>query len=638
MQTIDFSKVEDTPANTSWKVLSKSRMQTDYKPISDYGIIGDQKTCALVGIDGSIDWLCVPRFDSPSVFAAILDMNKGGSFRILPNNGKDEFRATQYYKGLTNILITEFKDDRGHLRILDFMPCFKVGETMVSTGEIHRRISCLKGKFGIDVFIEPRMDYGRLLSTIEPVMDLGFVFDSSDMRTRQQIALITLREFQIGNGTLHGNFEISLGDEPLDLVFRYGGIRLHHAKEAFTEEKLKETHEYWQRWADATRVSGKWKNELLRSALVLKLLVYSTTGAIVAAPTTSLPEEIHGIRNWDYRFSWIRDSSFVLWAFHSIGHDETEELYVNWLTSIYYLTAQNLQVMLGISGERDLKEMTLDHLEGYKKSSPVRVGNAAWEQFQLDVYGITLDAIYFSHKHRGKLTQKVYDFIVKLIIQGVEDDWNKPDSGIWEVRGEQKHFVYSKMWCWVALDRAIRIAQSLGMTDDVSKWTILRDKIKDTILERGWDGTVNSFVRSFGSTELDAANLLMPQVRFIDGRDPKMIATLDATMKSLLQNGKFLYRYRADDGLPGNEGAFLICSFWLVSCLTFAGRLDEAEKLMDSLVQYSNHLGLFSEAIDPNTGEMLGNFPQAFTHMGFITAANSLTSAMEKRALEKGAK
>jgi GH15 family glucan-1,4-alpha-glucosidase len=618
--------------STKWKIQSRRRVLTEYKPISEYGLIGDQRTCALVGLDASIDWFCIPRFDSPSVFGTILDIHKGGSFKILPwESEKDSFLSNQYYEGFTNVLVTEFKNDFGRLKVVDFMPCFKVEKSMISTAEIHRRVSCVEGNFGFEVLFDPRMDYGRAIPKITRMSDVGYTFSARTPETRQELALITPHEFKSApKGGLSLNLEISEGDNPVDFVLRVGGIALHHTRNVFTEEKLARTLDYWNKVASEVKVSGKWRDQIVRSTLLLKLLVFSPTGAIIAAPTTSLPEEIGGIRNWDYRYSWIRDSSFVLWALHCIGIPDLESSYLDWLTSIFYMMAENLQVMLGVSGERDLSEKSLGHFEGYKRSSPVRVGNDAWNQFQLDVYGILLDAMYFSHKHGKGISREIYDYLIKEIVKVVEENWDKPDCGIWEVRGEKQHFVYSKMWCWVSLDRAVKIARSLGMDHDALEMSQLRDKIRQAILEKGYDESLGAFVRSFGSKELDCANLLMPQVRFIGADDPKMSSTIEQIMKNLHENG-FLYRYKAADGLRGEEGAFLICSFWLVSCLTLAGRLDEAERLLDRLAGFANHLGLFSEEIDPKTGEMLGNFPQAFTHMGFITAAQGLTRALEKR-------
>jgi GH15 family glucan-1,4-alpha-glucosidase len=617
--------------NSGWKTLSLSKVLNDYKPISDYGVIGDQKTCALVGLDGSIDWFCIPRFDSPSVFGAILDIRRGGSFRILPEYKKDAFEALQYYEDQTNILVTEYKNEEGHLRITDFMPCFEVDNTIVSHGEIHRRVSVIEGNFHYKLVLDPRMDYGRDIPEIKRIGGLGYRFTSNDKEVRQDLALLTKAEFKSASrGGLEFRCQLSRDSLPQDFVLRIGGAELHHGENTFTDAKLEYTRNYWKNWISRAKVSGKWKDYVLRSALLLKLLEYSPTGAIIAAPTTSLPEAISGERNWDYRYSWIRDSSFVLWASHSIGLEDLVLSYNKWMTSLYFMLADNLQVMLGVSGERDLGEKILTSLSGYRGSSPVRTGNGAWQQLQLDVYGILLDAIYFSHRHGSGISRDVYNYVVKLVVKAVEENWMKPDCGIWEVRKQKLHFVYSKMWCWVAMDRAVRIANSFQEEDDANRFATLRDKIKDTILEKGYDKTKGSFVRSFGSRELDAANLLMPQVRFIDPNDQRMISTLNQTVKELSENG-FLRRYNADDGLKGEEGAFLICSFWLVSCLTLCGKLEDAERLFDILLSYSNHLRLFSEEIDPKSGEMLGNFPQAFTHMGLITAAVQLTEAIEQR-------
>lgn len=612
----------------NWRLLKQRDLLTKYKPIADYGLIGDLKTCALIGIDGSIDWLCIPRFDSPSVFASILDKKKGGAFRTLPDY--ESFESRQYYEYLTNILVTEFKSRSGKARITDFMPCFKVENTMVSCGEIHRILRCTSGKFVFSIRFEPRMNYGRLRPIVERIKGVGYSFVSPDLDTRQELALITSRKLESPErGVLASTIRLQKG-ESVKLVLRYGGVKIHHKEATWTEIKLRETRAFWRDWVSKCTYEGKWKDMVLRSALVLKLLQYAPTNAIVAAATTSLPEEIGGIRNWDYRYSWIRDSSFVLWAFHELGHNEEALGYLDWVRSIFYLTGENIQVMLGINGERDLTETCLDHLSGYKSSKPVRVGNAAWDQFQLDVYGILLDALYFSHKHVKRINEKVYNYFVKQIVKAVISNWRKPDCGIWEVRGRREHFVYSKMWCWVAIDRAVKIAEWLGKEEDSQRWRVLRRKIRLEIMTKGWSKSKQSFRRAFGSDKLDAANLLMPQVRFLQATDPMMLSTIERTKAELLSKEKFLYRYLADDGLEGGEGAFLICSFWLVKCMALAGRGSEAERLMESLVKHANHLGLYSEEIDPNTGEMLGNFPQAFTHMGFITAAVSLSNNSTK--------
>lgn len=613
-----------------WRTLKIDEIETAYKEISDYAIIGDLKTCALVGIDGSIDWFCTPRFDSPSVFGALLDVKRGGRFRIHPK--EDSFEVHQHYEDLTNIVVTEFRTDTGSCALTDFMPCFKVGTAMILSGEIHRMIECTSGKVEVELLVQPRLNYASVIPLIKYYPGIGYAFASESPEVRQRLALLTqLNMSEPEKGTLSSAIRLKQS-EHVDLVLRYGGTRMHYPHDPHTELKLKETRMFWRMWVNRARYSGKWKEEVLRSALALKLLIYAPTGAIVAAPTTSLPEEIGGMRNWDYRFSWVRDSSFVLWAFHSLGYNDEALSYIDWLMSIFYLSEDNLQIMLGIGGERDLTERPILGLEGYRQSSPVRMGNDAWDQFQLDIYGILLDALYFSHKHGGGIEKKVFEQLVKPLVNSLLKQWTNKDCGIWEVRGEKKHFVYSKMWCWVALDRAVKIANSIGMAEEAKDWTELREKIRDEIINYGYDSSIGSFVQSYGSKDLDAANLLMPQVRFLKATDPRITSTIDRTREKLMENGKFVYRYLSNDGLPGREGAFLICSFWLVNCLTMAGMLDEAEKLLESLVEYSNHVGLFSEEVDPSSGKMLGNFPQAFTHMGFITAATALGRAIAKRA------
>jgi len=592
------------------------------------------KSCALVGVDGSIDWHCTPRFDSPSVFGAILDSEKGGRFQICPT--ADSFEASQKYEPLTNILQTSFCVNSANVTLTDFMPCFEVQRTLVSAGELHRRIECTSGKMEVEAHFEPRPGYGRHIPEIERQHNKGYSFASRSENPNQGMTLLTTLEFtEVSKGTIISRFELKEGQK-MDLVLRQSSEGLHHSVDPKTDTKLRETKEYWKNWVSKCNFNGRWKDQVLRSALTLKLLVYSPTGAIIAAPTTSLPEEIGGTRNWDYRFSWVRDSSFVLWAFHSLGFREEANSYLDWLLGVFCLMIDNLQPMLGITGDRDLFEKSLEHLSGYKGSFPARIGNDAWKQFQLDLYGIFIDALYFSHRHARGVDRKVFDYLVRPMISALEEMWTRPDCGIWEVRSQKEHFVYSKMWAWVGVDRALKIAGERGYREEIDRWTVLKDKIREEIFTKGYDEKIQAFVRSYGSKELDAANLLMPQLRFISADDPKMNSTIDATLKTLLAKNKFVYRYLTEDGLPGKEGAFLICSFWLVNCLTMGGRLEEAQKIMDSVAGYANHLGLFSEEVDPETGNMLGNFPQAFTHMGFITAAVNLTEAMEKVARGNG--
>lgn len=625
---VDFSKL-------NFKRIDRANLFS-YKPISDYGLIGDTRSCALIGNDGSIDWLCIPRFDSPSVFGALLDSKKGGRFLVCP--AAKFFHSAQSYEPMTNVLRTIFlvgEKSSNLATVTDFMPCFTIERTLVTSGEVHRRIETLRGNVEFEAWVEPRPGYGALVPDVKWLEGIGYTFSSEGDTGNQSISLLTQMKFdEKEKGILTTKFELKEG-EKIDLVLRYGMVMKDVSIDPHSELKLLETRAYWKRWIEKCNIGGKWRDQVLRSALALKLLFFSPTGAILAAATTSLPEEIGGSRNWDYRYSWIRDSSFVIWAFHALGFNDEADLYLDWLLSAFSLTIGNLQPMIGISGGRELAEKVVPDLAGYKGSSPVRVGNDAWKQFQLDLYGIFVDALYFSHRHGRGIDRKVFDYLITLVVGELERLWTKPDCGIWEVRSEEQHFVYSKMWAWVGVDRAQRIAQEIGYPDLAEKWSVLRDRIRESILSNGFDPTMNSFVRVYGTKDLDAANLLMPQVRFIAADDPKMIGTIDATMNKLLIDGKFVYRYLVGDGLPGKEGAFLICSFWLVNCLTMAGRLDEAEKILDSVSVYANQLGLFSEEVDPESGELLGNFPQAFTHMGFITAAVNLSKEIEKVAREK---
>ncbi|MEM3655324.1 MAG: glycoside hydrolase family 15 protein [Thermoprotei archaeon] len=603
---------------TSWFIWTKGRP----KHISDYGLIGDLRTCALVGLDGSIDWLCVPRFDSPSVFGAILDVERGGFFRICPHNST--FKVHQEYDGPTSILVTDFESQQGGFSVTDFMPCFKVSGVLVSCGEVHRRISWKWGSPSVEVSVAPKMNYGLHVPSVRRVGSNGYLFYSERHRS-QDLALLTSLEFENVEGGVSTVLELGEG-KFLDLVLRYGGVELHHSAEADTETKLAETRRFWIRWSSQIRYNGPWKHEVLRSALTLKMLVYAPTGAMIAAPTTSLPEEIGGVRNWDYRYSWLRDSCFALWALHAVGYDKEANDFLKWVINTYYFSGGELQVLLGVTGERNLHEKILNNLRGYMNSKPVRVGNGAWNQLQLDLFGVVLDAFYYSHKHGKGINRKLYLSVIRPLMERVEALWDKPDCGIWEVRGEKLHFVYSKVWCWVAADRAHKIAKKLGLRE-AERWAQLRAKIKSKVLKEGFDPTRSTFVRAFHTKDVDSANLLMPLVGFIDPKDERFISTMRETVNSLKCGDGLLYRYIAEDGLPGREGAFLLCSFWYATCLAKVGEKQRATELVNKLLHYSNHLGLFSEEVDPKTGELLGNFPQAFTHMGFVMAAKAISEA-----------
>jgi len=599
----------------------------DYKPISDYGVIGDMHTAALVGLDGSIDWYCAPRFDSPSVFAALLDVRKGGKFQLSPT---ESFTAKQSYEGETNVLSTIFESKQGRIKLTDFMPCFMEKGDLKGLREIHRIADCVEGELGLRIIFQPRLDYARgnttLLETAEGIIakNRGHQINlASSVKLRVADSDILTHEFRLSKGQ-RAVFVLKWGKKPAIPLTRYE-----------TSKKLSKTLSYWKRWVGHVKYQGPFRANVVRSCLVLKLLQYAPTGAMVAAVTTSLPESVGTLRNWDYRYSWIRDNALSVIALSEAGASREALDYARWLTNLRRHSKEKLQIMMGIGGEREIPETTLDHLEGYRRSSPVRIGNAASKQLQLDVYGILADYVYFLHT-LGWTTGQVYENLVRYSADKAMKEWQSPDSGIWEIR-QPKMFVESTMWCYVALDRAIKMARELGYDEDWRRWEPVRKKIKSHILSEGWSEKKKAFAMVFGGEDLDAANLLMPLVGFLPAKDPKMSATIQRIREELSEED-LIYRYKMDDGQLGREGAFTVCSFWMVDCLTRLGKLREAEGLLNQLTKRSNHLGLYSEEIDPKTGEALGNFPQAYTHMGLITASVHLEEARRKSGLMKYAK
>ena len=599
----------------------------DYKPISDYGVIGDMHTAALVGLDGSIDWYCAPRFDSPSVFAALLDVRKGGKFQLSPT---ESFTAKQSYEGETNVLSTIFESKQGRIKLTDFMPCFMEKGDLKGLREIHRIADCVEGELGLRIIFQPRLDYARgnttLLETAEGIIakNRGHQINlASSVKLRVADSDILTHEFRLSKGQ-RAVFVLKWGKKPAIPLTRYE-----------TSKKLSKTLSYWKRWVGHVKYQGPFRANVVRSCLVLKLLQYAPTGAMVAAVTTSLPESVGTLRNWDYRYSWIRDNALSVIALSEAGASREALDYARWLTNLRRHSKEKLQIMMGIGGEREIPETTLDHLEGYRRSSPVRIGNAASKQLQLDVYGILADYVYFLHT-LGWTTGQVYENLVRYSADKAMKEWQSPDSGIWEIR-QPKMFVESTMWCYVALDRAIKMARELGYDEDWRRWEPVRKKIKSHILSEGWSEKKKAFAMVFGGEDLDAANLLMPLVGFLPAKDPKMSATIQRIREELSEED-LIYRYKVDDGQLGKEGTFTVCSFWMVDCLTRLGKLREAEGLLNQLTKRSNHLGLYSEEIDPKTGEALGNFPQAYTHMGLITASVHLEEARRKSGLMKYAK
>jgi GH15 family glucan-1,4-alpha-glucosidase len=596
-----------------------------YLPIEDHGVIGDLHTVALVGTDGTIDWYCPPRFDSPSVFAAILDRQRGGYYRIAPvENG---IRSKQLYLPDTNILITRYLSPQGVGEVQDFMPVRKNGEG--GGTRLIRRVIAVRGEMRFRVDIEPRFNYGRDEHHAALVPE-GALFRSEALT----LGLGTSRELE---ETAHGattEFTLRAGECATFVLDACPELaRPSVVPERESEELLEETADYWAEWLGRSNYSGRWREMVNRSALTLKLLTYRPTGAIVAAPTASLPEQLGGERNWDYRFTWIRDGSFTLYALLSLGFREEAIAFYYYAGQIWENTKAegpgSLKLMYRIDGTPELREELLDHLEGYEGSGPVRIGNEAADQLQLDITGAFMDSIFQFQQHalaEGGLLMP-YDGWrgIRTVIDWVCENWDQPDEGIWEVRSGRQRYTFSRLMCWVAIDRAIRIAQQRAFPAPLERWAAVRDEIFERIMEGSWSERRQAFVQYEGSDVLDASLLLMPLVHFCSPTDPRWLSTLDAIGEDLASDS-LLFRYdpaASPDGLEGDEGTFSICSFWYAECLARAGRLSEARLAFEKMLTYANHVGLYSEEIGAS-GEALGNFPQAFTHLSLISAAINL--------------
>lgn len=600
-----------------------------YRRIGDYGIIGDLHTIALIGLDGSIDWCCLPHFDSPSVFAALLDHKQGGHFQIAPAHPGSQ---RQMYLPETNILLTRFFQEDGVGELTDFMPVESDAPGHIpNRHQIIRMLSVVRGHVKFRLECAPAFHYAKERHTTA-ICENGVIFRSSTC----SIGLISPIALQIREGAAIGEFTLSEGQQ-LTFFLEYQESGKPHELLATPESgemAFQNTSAFWQRWLAQCRYSGRWREVVHRSALTLKLLTYAPTGAIVAAPTTSLPECIGGPRNWDYRYTWIRDAAFTIYGLLRLGFTKEAGRFMDWLNArCYDLNPDgSLQLMYGIDGRRHLPEEELGHLDGYKGSRPVRIGNAASHQLQLDMYGTLMEAVYLHDQHGWSLS---YDLWLNLcrLLDFVCHNWEQPDHGIWEVRGGRQHFVYSKVMCWVALDRGLRLADQRGFPADRGRWMTERDRIYREVMQRGWNAEIGAFVQHYDTTALDAANLIMPLMHFVSPTDPKMVSTLNRTLEHLT-TGSLVYRYKighaAPDGLDSDEGTFSMCTFWLVEALTQAGRLTEARLIFEKMLSYANHLRLFAEEVS-HTGEQLGNFPQAFTHFGLISAAIHLDHALNTR-------
>ena len=594
------------------------------------------RTAALVGIDGSIDWLCIPYFDSPSVFARILDDRKGGSFSIRPVDSDTSFK--QFYWSDTNVLVTRFLSVDGASELTDFMPVAGGSDPGSERRQLVRRITAVRGGISFRMECRPAFDYARDAHQTERV-ESGAIFRTAKLA----LGLATSVPLSLEDGGAVAEFTLGEG-ESATFVLRElaegAGCCGACLSDRETEALFRETVTFWRSWLAQCSYKGRWREMVHRSALALKLLTFEPTGAIVAAPTCSLPEGIGGERNWDYRYTWVRDSAFTVYAFLRLGFTEEAAAFMRFLTGLCGHSSEGrpLQVMYGIDGRKILTEETLDHLDGYKGSRPVRIGNGASQQIQLDIYGELLDAIYLYNKNGSPISHDVW-LAVERFVDWVCDRWQGTDEGIWEVRGPPQHFVYSKLMCWVAVDRGLRLAEQRSFPASRERWLKVRDAIYEDIMSKGWSQERGAFVQAYGSQALDAANLMMPLVFFLSPTDPRLLSSLNETLKSPADGGltanSLVYRYdagRTEDGVRGREGTFNICTFWLVEALTRAGRydrarLEDARIMFERMLGFANHVGLYAEETG-RRGEGLGNFPQAFTHLALITAALNLDQVL----------
>ena len=587
-----------------------------YSPIENYALIGNMRTAALVGMNGSIDFMCHPNFDSPTIFAALLDDKKGGRFLIRPI--LEEVRQRQLYLPDTAVLLTRFLSEEGVAEVSDFMP---VGAGMDSHPLI-RRAKTVRGEVRFEIRCEPRFNYARDTHRVE-IKDGEVIFesDSLTLRLRTDVPLSVTDD-----GAVFGEFTLGTG-QTASFVLEELVDSSPSADPSFIPEAFKQTLDYWRNWVGRTSYQGRWRETVHRSAITLKLLTSAEYGSVVAAPTFGLPEEIVGERNWDYRYTWIRDASFTMYALMRLGCVDEARDFMHWVEDrVSELNSDgSLQIMYGIDGRKDLTEHTLPHLEGYRGSSPVRIGNGAYSQFQLDIYGELMDSVYLFDKHGEPIHHDFWENLSRMT-NWVVENWRRPDAGIWEIRGGQQEFSYSRLMAWVAIDRAIRLAQKRSFPAPLNEWYAARNAIYRDIYANFWDADRATFVQYKGTKAVDASTLLMPLVRFISPTDPRWLSTMRAIREDLVDDS-LVHRYKieeaADDGLAGMEGTFGIASFWYVEALGRTGDIDKARFIFEKLLGYANHVDLYAEELGPH-GEHLGNFPQAFTHLALISAAFDL--------------
>jgi GH15 family glucan-1,4-alpha-glucosidase len=581
--------------------------------IEDYAIVGDLQTVALIGRSGSVDWLCFPRFDSGSIFSALLGSSEHGRWLIAPASGG---QATEWrYREDTLILESEWQTGTGRVRVIDFMP------QRETKPDIVRIVECLEGEVEMHTELVMRFDYGSIVPWVRHTDDETIIAvagpDGLVLRTPVMLDADAM--------THAAEFTVRKGDR-VPFVLTWFPSSEQAPKPVDAEEALASTEQIWRDWMAGCRYDGPYKAEVHRSLIVLKALTYEPTGGIVAAPTTSLPEQIGGVRNWDYRFSWLRDATFTLYALMNAGFNDEAVGWRNWLLRAVAGDPAKMQILYGVAGERRIPEFEIEWLPGYAGSRPVRIGNAAHEQFQLDVYGEMMDALHEARRH-GLVRDDHAWALQQNVMEFLEGAWDQPDDGIWEVRGARRHFTHSKVLAWVAFDRAVEAVERWDRPGPVERWRRIRAEIHEEVCREGFNIGLNSFTQAYGSEELDASTLLIPLLGFLPPEDPRVIGTVDAIQRDLTRDG-FVQRYRThavDDGLPTGEGVFLPCSFWLVDALLMLERHDEAQALFEKLLGVSNELGLLAEEYDPAAQRLLGNFPQAFTHVGLVNSAYNLS-------------
>ncbi len=582
--------------------------------IEDYALLGDCETAALVGRDGSIDWLCFPRFDSGACFAALLGTPDHGRWLLAP--AQTPYTVKRRYRPGTLILETDYETASGAVTVVDWMP------PRSAAPDVMRLVEGKRGQVPMRLELIIRFDYGSIIPWVRRT-------DSGIRATAGPDTLYFRTDLPLHGEDEHtiAEFTVAAGQRHCMTLTWESTYQPEPAKKD-VEQSLRDTEAWWREWSSRCTYHGEWRDAVLRSLITLKALTYAPTGGVVAAPTTSLPEQLGGVRNWDYRYCWLRDATFTLYALMTGGYTEEARAWREWLINAVAGSPSKLQIMYGLAGERRLTELELPWLPGYEGAAPVRIGNAAHQQHQLDVYGEVMDALYLARRIGLEPSENAWR-IQRAIVRFLETDWEKPDEGIWEVRGPQRHFTHSKVMAWVALDRAVKSVEQFGLDGPVEQWRRLRDHIHRQVCREGFNPQLNSFVQYYGSDRVDASLLMLPLVGFLPATDPRMLGTVEAIQRMLMHDG-FVYRYQADeavDGLPGGEGVFLLCTFWLADNLALQGRHEEAREIFARLLALRNDLGLLSEEYDPHTRRLVGNFPQAFSHVGLINTARNLTRA-----------